>query len=232
MIKIGICDDEIIALKKLHKIISEGLKKIGVEGEISLFQRGTDLLKQEKQLDILFLDVVMPGMNGFEVGEKLREQGNYCKIIMETQCAERYKEAFYINAFRFVTKPLESYEVKKALEDALYAIGGMGRIEVYKERVKYNISQRDIFYIEAIDSSVEFILEEGIFRKESSLEVLEKVLDKKLFYRISRQCIVNMAQIDKYEKGIITINEKKKRISQRRKKNFDLKYNAYKMCRQ
>lgn len=232
MIKIGICDDEIIVLKKLHKIISEGLKKIGVEGEIRLFQKGMDLLKQEKGLDILFLDVVMPELNGFEVGERLRQQGNYCKIIMETQCAERYKEAFYINAFRFITKPLEPYEVKKALEDALYAMGGVGRIEVYKERVKYNIFQRDIFYIEAIDSSVEFTLEEGVFRKESSLEILEKVLDKKLFYRISRQCIVNIARIDKYEKGTIIINKEKKKVSQRRKKNFDLKYNAYKVCQQ
>ena len=104
------------------------------------------------------------------------------------------------------------------------------RIEVYKERIKYNIYERDIFYIEAINSSVEFILKEGVFRKESSLENMEKALNKERFYRISRQCIVNITKIDKYEKGIITINHKEKRVSQRRKKMFDMKYREYKAC--
>lgn len=230
MLEIGICDDEIIVLKKLKNIILEGLKQLKIEARICLFQNGLDLLKRKETLDILFLDVVMPGLNGFEIGERMRKRGSDCKIIMETRCDHRYKEAFCINAFRFVTKPIEKQEVQKALKEAIHALGVGERIEVYKERIKYNIYERDIFYIEAINSSVEFILKEGVFRKESSLENMEKALNKERFYRISRQCIVNITKIDKYEKGIITINHKEKRVSQRRKKMFDMKYREYKAC--
>ncbi|MFQ7979393.1 MAG: LytTR family DNA-binding domain-containing protein [Faecalimonas umbilicata] len=71
--------------------------------------------------------------------------------------------------------------------------------------------QRDILYIEAIDSSVEVILQEGRYRKESSLTELEKKLDDKVFFRINRQCIVNMAQIEKYERELCLLIIKRKK---------------------
>ena len=113
------------------------------------------------------------------------------------------------------------------MKETVAALEGVGKIGAYKDRVKCEILQRDILYIEAIDSSVEVILQEGRYRKESSLTELEKKLDDKVFFRINRQCIVNMAQIEKYEKGIVFIDNKKKKVSQRRKKEFITAYREY-----
>lgn len=227
MIKIGICDDEKIILEILQEIILECLKELNFKAEIVLFNKGKELLETEMELDILFLDIEMPQMDGIEVGKELRRKGEECKIIVATSRKERFKEAFCIDTFRFVTKPFEIEEIREALEEAVTALGGMEKIEVYKERVKCDILQRDILYIEAVDSSVEFVLNEGIFRKETSLTELEKELDEKVFFRINRQCIVNMAQIQKYEKGTVLINGENKKVSQRRKKEFVMTYREY-----
>ena len=227
MIKIGICDDEKIVLKILQRIILKCLEELGLRAEIVLFNKGKELLETDIKLDILFLDIEMPQMDGIETGKELRRKGEECKIIMATSKKERFKEAFYINTFRFITKPFEKEEVEEVFEEAMIALGGIEQIEVYKDRVKCKVLQRDILYIEAIDSSVEFILKEGKFRKESSLNELEKELNRKVFFRINRQCIVNMAQIEKYEKGMIFINKECKKVSQRRKKGFDMMYREY-----
>lgn len=228
MIKIGICDDEKIILEILQKMILVCLEELGFKAEIILFHKGKELLETDVKLDILFLDIEMPQIDGIETGKRLRRKGEECKIIMATSKKERFKEAFYINAFRFITKPFEKEEVEESLKEAIIALGGIEEIEVYKDRVKCTVLQRDILYIEAIDSSVEFVLKEGVFRKESSLNELEKELNEKVFFRINRQCIVNMAQIEKYEKGILFINNKEcKKVSQRRKKEFYIAYREY-----
>lgn len=227
MIKIGICDDEKIILGILKRNVLQCLEELKLEGEIILFNGAEELLEGGEVLDILFLDIEMPKMDGIEAGKIFREKNKNCKIIVATSRIERVKEFFYINTFRFITKPFEVEEIKQAIEAAVLALGGMGRIEAYKERVKYNILQKDILYIEAMDSSVEFTLKSGVFRKETSLTELEKELDKRIFFRISRHCIVNMAQIEKCENGIISIHDQKKKVSQRRRKEFDVIYREY-----
>lgn len=227
MIKIGICDDEKIILRILQKLVLQCMNELGFKAEIILFNNGKELLEAKTELDILFLDIEMPQMDGIEVGKRLRRKRNNCKIIVATSRKERFKEAFYIDTFRFVTKPFEIEEIQEALEEAVAALGGVEKIEVYKKRVKHDVLQRDIIYVEAIDSSVEFVLKEGIFRKETSLTELEKELDAKVFFRINRQCIVNIAKIEKYEKGTIFINNKSKKVSQRRKKEFIMAYREH-----
>ena len=223
MIKIGICDDEPIVCEILKKKVSICLVETNTEAEIECFYSGKELLDNSKKPDILFLDIEMPKLDGIETGKKLRENGKDCKIIVATSRVDRFKEAFHINTFRFITKPFEIDEIR----EAVISLGGTKKIEVYRNREKYNILCKDIFFIEAVESSIEFILEEGRYRKESSLSELEKELEKATFFRINRQCIVNIDKIEKYEKGNIFIHGYVKRVSQRRKKEFQIAYREH-----
>lgn len=227
MIKIGICDDEPIVCEILKKKVSICLAETKTEAEIECFYSGKELLDNSKKPDILFLDIEMPELDGIETGKKLRENGKDCKIIVATSRVDRFKEVFHINTFRFITKPFEIDEIREVLQDVVISLGGTKKIEVYRNREKYNILCKDIFFIEAVESSIEFILEEGRYRKESSLSELEKELEKATFFRINRQCIVNIDKIEKYEKGNIFIHGYIKRVSQRRKKEFQIAYREH-----
>lgn len=224
MLRIGICDDEDIILDILKKIVSNCLGQLECEAEIILFNSGKNLLEQKQQFNIVFLDLEMPELDGIETGRQLRRQQEDCKIIVATNRRDRFKEAFFIEAFRFVTKPFVETEIQEALDAAVIAIGGDKKIEVYQRRNKCVILQRDIIYIRAVDSSVEFISESGIYRKESSLNILEGELENKVFFRINRQCIVNMTKIQKYDKGMIMIAGEEMKISRRKMKEFSLRY--------
>ena len=224
MIKIGICDDERMIAGILKDLVQECMKELETESEVRTFDSGEKLLTEAGKLDILFLDIEMPGSDGIEVGRKLREQGDDCRIIMATSKVERFKDAFKINAFRFITKPFQKEEIKEALEAVLKTRIGMQEIELYRERNLYTFLQKDIICMMAVNSAVEFRLKEGIFRKETSLTDLEKVLDDRLFYRINKQCIVNMREIRDYRNGKILINEIEMKVSIRRKKEFEKAY--------
>lgn len=224
MIKVGICDDEKIVLELLKSLVEQCLKELGEDSTILTFDSGEKLLEEAKGLDILFLDIEMPGMDGIETGKRIPRQNPDCKIIMATSRQERFKEAFKINAFRFVTKPFQKEEIKEALKDVFQTRVGMEKIEVYRERVPYTFFQKDILYVATVDSSVEFVLRECVFRKETSLKELETILDDRIFYRVNKQCIVNMQHIDTYKNGVIRIGEAEIRVSIRKKKEFEKAY--------
>ena len=64
MLKIGICDDEQIVRDILRKKVEVCLNEAGVQAEIIFFQQGLDLLETGEDIDILFLDIEMPEMDG------------------------------------------------------------------------------------------------------------------------------------------------------------------------
>ncbi len=227
MIKIGICDDEKIVLRVLKKIIQKCMEEMEVENKIITFDSGKGLLKAIKELDILFLDINMPQLDGIEVGEKICEQGIGCKIIIASCMVERFKETFKINAFRFVTKPFKEEEIKESLGAALKTRIGLQKIELYRDRNLYEFFQKEILYMKAVNSAVEFVLRNGVFRRETSLSELDNILDEKLFYRINRQYIVNIGEVEQYKNGKIQICGIEMEVSIRKRKKFQKIYTLF-----
>ena len=193
MLKIGICDDEQIVSEILKRKVEICLREAGVQAEITLFSQGQDLFETGEDLDILFLDIEMPEMDGIEVGKKLRQKGNDCKIIVATSMVERFKEAFYIDAFRFVTKPFEMEEIR--------AIGG--EVELFIKGKKY--------------------------RKDITLTDLERELSETLFFRISRQYIVNLGEITEQKANMVKVAGETLKVSVRKQKDFEKAYLRYKL---
>lgn len=227
MLQIGVCDDEKITLRFLYKTIKFILDKKSVGAQIHLFSSGKMLLQKNIKLDILFLDIEMPGMDGIETGKEYLKQlkdRRDCKIIMASGAIERFKEVFKIQPFRFITKPFSLEEMEEVIEETLECTQGMSRIDIYKNRRMYKICQRDIKYIISIGSFVEVYTKSDKYRSEASLSQLEKELEPELFYRVNRNCIVNLKYIAHYKEGEIIIDQENLNVSSRRKKDFEEKF--------
>jgi len=223
-IMIGICDDEQLILNLLIRRIEECIVKNGWIAEIITFESGINLLERVLELDVVFLDIEMPDLDGIEVGKYIQSQNNNCKIIMETSKVERFKEAFTINAFRFITKPFEVDEIEEALQAVWNLQIGMELIELYERRIRYSFLQKEIEYIISYDSYSEFSVGNRVFRKEIALNELEKILDMSLFHRVHRQYMVNMLWIVRYKNGVINLDKKEIPVSRRKKKDFEQAY--------
>lgn len=229
MLKIGICDDKKMIVKALKEILEECMEEEGIQGKITEFYSGQELLTGYSGEEAVFLDIDMPGMDGIETGRNIRKRGYDCKIIMATGVEARFKEAFQIEALRFISKPFQKREIKEALEAVLKTRIGTEGIELYSGRSLYFFPQKKIQYIIAVNSAAEFMLEEGVFRKETSLAELENVLDRRLFYRVSKQCIVNMEKIIAYKSGKILLRDCEIKVSVRKKKEFEKAYMEYRI---
>lgn len=224
MLNIAICDDEKLILDEMNQIVTAFLNDKGYDSQIMLFENGEGILERAEEIDIVFMDIEMIRVDGLELGKEIKERNPRCKVIMATAMAERYKEAFRIQAHRFVTKPFDKSDVEEALISAIEAISLSGYIEVYYQRNKYNILQEDIQYIEAYGSYTEIELDGKRFRKETSLMELENTMSDILFVRVDRKYIVNLRYIKNYSSDKFMIGEKKFSISRRNRKEFERKY--------
>lgn len=227
MIKTGICDDKKRSLTLLEGTISECLKELETAAEIFTYDSGKDLLKDYEQLDLIFLDIEMPEMDGIETGKIIREKGYAGKIIMASANTEKFKEAFTIDTFRFVSKPFQKEEVMEALKDYIETRLGTEEIKVHRKRNEFVFYQKEILYVYAVNSSIELCMRNGIYRMEGSLSELEGILDPRLFYKISKQYIVNLKEISKYQDEKVTIQGTELKVSVRRKKDFEKAYQMF-----
>ncbi len=224
ILHVGICDDEKIFLNNLKDIVESCLNEMGVDYHLSCFQSGEAVVEAAEKLDIIFLDIAMPEMDGIATGEQIQRINQECRIIIASSMIERFKEAFQINALRFITKPYEREEIQEALNAIMQRRLGEGVMELYRERKKYSVKQRQIKHFIAYDGYVEVKAGEYTFRTEMCLNDLEQCLDDKLFFRIHKKYIINMLWIDEFNDKVVWIEEKEFKISRRKKQEFNKKY--------
>jgi DNA-binding LytR/AlgR family response regulator len=220
-LKIGLCDDE----KAVHDLISGILDS---EYVLIHYFSGEELLEGEEILDCLLLDIDMPEMDGIEVARHLNRRGVSYRIIMLTSKSERFKEAFEINAFRFVTKPVDEKELRHAIEDVYHRMLGTEKVKIYKEGKAYTVSQKEIVFIMANRYSTIIYTAQQEFRSEKSLVQWAQILEPKLFYQCHKSYIVNLARVIELENAYVRMSTGEKvAVSRRKWKDLQMKYMDY-----
>ena len=224
MLQIAICDDVVEQTLVLQNYVREYCERGKIEYKLYIYTSGIEMLADAEKMDIVFLDIEMPNLDGIETGRQIREKNSVCRIIMATCMVERMKEAFFIEAFRFIIKPFDQKEVEEALDACMKKILGSRSILLYLNRNIYEVHQSEIQYIITYDSACEYRVRDKMLRSETSLRELESQLDNRLFFRVHRKYIVNMAHIRSYKNGQIQMKDVKLPVSRRRKKEFEQAY--------
>lgn len=232
IIRIAICDDILEMTKFMTNIISNIMDEKKIEYEILAFQSGRDLLEQIDNVNLVFLDLEMPEMDGIKTGERIRRENEKCKIIVASAREDRMKEVFRLDAMRFVSKPYDREEIMEAIDAYLqtYQVG-LQKIEVYKNRKPYYIMQREIRYIQAYNGAVNIYARNTVFHKEVTLSKMEEMLDEHIFFKIHKAIIVGLGFVTEYTKDKVFIDKEILPLSRRNSKefervfmDFDLKY--------
>jgi two-component system, LytTR family, response regulator len=170
---------------------------------------------QELKPDVVFLDVQMPKLTGFEMLELLE---NPPVIIFTTAYNEYAIKAFEMNAVDYLLKPFSRDRFAKAVEKAREKLGSKEVTPALKEFVnKVSASEKTerivvktgtkiqvipvetLLYLEAQDDYVMLYTAEGKHLKQQTMKHYETTLDNKTFVRIHRSYIVNVHQVVKIE---------------------------------
>lgn len=151
---------------------------------------------------------------------------------MLTSKTERFKEAFKIGAFRFVTKPIEQQEVFDAIDDVRARMIGNKELTLFRDGKNYTIPQKDIMYVMIDKTSAYAFTEKHDFRSNNPLSWWEQELDERLFVRCHKSYIVNLSKIAEIEKKmirlvsgeLIPVARRRKEELERRFMKYDTKY--------
>ncbi|MBN1986234.1 MAG: LytTR family transcriptional regulator DNA-binding domain-containing protein [Prolixibacteraceae bacterium] len=224
-----IVEDEELA-RNLLKSFLKTMDNIEMVGECENGFEGVKVINELKP-DLVFLDIQMPKITGFEMLELLEHKP---QIIFATAYDQYALKAFEYNAADYLLKPYSKDRLAEAVDKVVERIRTEGTTSdiadkisdypreeyldriVVKDRHKIHISPVDqVRYIESMDDYVMIYTTEGRFMKQKTMKYFENALNPKDFIRIHRSYIVKVdeiSEIQQYEKEsyIVILHDKTK----------------------
>lgn len=210
-----IIDDEKLARELLHEYL-EGYPEIEVIGECAKGNEAVEKINKLKP-DLIFLDVQMPGMNGFDVLEEIDHE----PYVIFTTAYDQYAiKAFEKNAVDYLLKPLDEERFRIAVNRALKRkTADTGSIEellrsiksdrgknfeshifVQKSEKLFNLPVEEIVYLEASGDYTVITTKNDQFVSSSGIGKLEEIMDPDTFIRVHRSTIINLNCLKEIER--------------------------------
>ncbi len=201
MLQIAVCDDEIIECCNMAKKIKDILEEMKIPCIIRQFQSGGELLHAPEHFDIVFLDIIMRDLNGLKTAQIFREKFDRILIFMSSS-REYVFEAYDVEAFQYLLKPVEDGKLKSVLQKAVLKTESRSQefIIVSRERQKKKLFLDDIYYFEIQGRVVYVHGPEGIFTYYEQIGELENKLRDKGFFRCHKSYLINLKYIDGYNR--------------------------------
>lgn len=214
-VKCIIIDDEKLARDLLSEYL-EGFPQIEVIAECAKGQEAIDQINKLKP-DLIFLDVQMPGKNGFDVLEEI-DHDPY--VIFSTAYDQYAIKAFEKNAVDYMLKPLDEERFRLAVNRALDRIkseqnnleqllkslkvdrggGYESHIFVQKSEKLFNLPVEEIVYLEASGDYTIITTKNDQFVSSSGIGKLEEIMNPEIFIRIHRSTIINLNSLKEIER--------------------------------
>lgn len=201
MIRVAVCDDEKYMAGAVKKMAADFFRAQNIETVIEVFLSGKELLKYEKTIDILFLDIQMKETDGMETARILRRRGFKGYLIFITVLRETVFEAFEVQAYDYLVKPIEQSRFQKTMERVLASMQSAGEANLLVQRGYESrlVPFEQIIFCEIIDRKVYLHLTSfEIVDYYDRIENLETKLDGR-FFRCHRSFLINLQYLRSYK---------------------------------
>ena len=192
--RILLCDDDKVILEQLRLLVSDYFRENGgQQPELVCYGSGDALLRGETRADIAFLDVEMPGINGIQLGAKLKERNPHIKIFIVTSYPDYLDEAMKFQVFRYLSKPIDKERLFRNLKDAVYQHNMESReFPIVTNDGVFVRRAEEIVCVEAVQRKVLIHTVDGILQSTQTMEHWRQMLTLPCFYITHRSFIVNM----------------------------------------
>jgi two-component system LytT family response regulator len=207
-IRAFLIEDEPLALKRLARLLE-------TTGRVEVVGRATDPERGLKQVaaadaDVLFLDIHMPGLSGFEIVERLPAGP---LVVFTTAYDQHAIQAFEVNAFDYLLKPIEPARLDRTLDrvasrrhapgdGALERLARHLRGSEFSERLASRVGERvqliavgQVTHVIARDRATFAVTAAGEHILDVTIAELERKLDPATFFRIHRGTLVNLGWV-------------------------------------
>ncbi len=234
--KVAICDDNTAMLDFLSVCVAETLKKYNVPHEISCFSGGKDFVEQHNKtpFEVIFLDIKMPDIDGFEVANNIRRGSDNTQIIFVTTEDGLVYDSFNYQPFWFVPKTdpeILKAKLQTVIKKLTEKMAQNRRIclKLPRGEERYIYSD-EILYLYSQSNYLNIMYGAETINIREKISVFSEKLPPQMFARIHNRYIVNMQQIaavDYTDYKIILKNDETLYVSRAYKAPFLDQYNLY-----
>jgi DNA-binding LytR/AlgR family response regulator len=233
MMKCIIVDDEPLAREGIQLLV-ENTKGLSLEGCFNNAQSAGEFLTDGK-IDLIFLDINMPGINGIEFAETLPEK---TLLIFITAYAEYALKGYELDAVDYLVKPVHAERFQKAIDKALsyhkllVTENNKSDIEtitsdyifIKSERKYFKIVFNDILFIEGLKDYVVIHTATQKIITAMNVKTINSQLPTQVFARISKSYIVNIRHISSFDNNSLLINNHEITIGNNYRNHFFEEY--------
>lgn len=205
MLSCIIVEDEFPAREELKYFI-ENHEGIELEKE---FDNPIDALKyiQDSRVDVIFLDINMPELDGMSLGKLITKLAPNTKIVFITAYRDYAAEAFEIKAFDYILKPYSDERINEILDNLIACKNGdnlkensrINKITVHLDEKMVVLSLDEIYYIEVVEKESVVCTKTQRYTSKFKISKWEEILPKNKFYRSHRSYIVNLDKVREVE---------------------------------
>jgi two-component system LytT family response regulator len=218
MIKAIIVDDEPYCCETLATLLERYCPQVTVAAICYSGKEALTAIK-EQQPQILFLDIEMPQMNGFELLERLPEIG--FELIFTTSYDQYAIKAFHFSALDYLLKPIDREELQKAVQKVMQRLQKPlpQQLEILLQKINHPTSAIQKIALPTMEG-LQMIATDSIIRCESdsnytifflkskqklvvsrTLKEVEEMLEEHAFLRVHNSYLVNLNEVSKYVRG-------------------------------
>ncbi len=201
MYRIILCDDD----KRLSAQMEYFFKMNSIKVDYESVTEGEELLKrveENNQYDIFLIGNMLKRFNGIQIAKQLRSMGNRGEIIFISGIEGFFADAFEVEAFRFMKKPLDWKKFRNCIQLLIEKLNMNNKYFYYKrENVISKIPFDDILYFESSRRVINIVTKNGTYSYYDRLDAVEEYIRQKncFFIRIHKSYLVNSLHITQYE---------------------------------
>ena len=216
--KIAICDDEASCRAQIYDLLCDYVEdRKDKEIQVELFTSPEALLRTVQEgsiFDIVILDIVMPGMNGIQLGQALRNESIDQKIVYLTSSEEYALDSFRVRAFDYLLKPVEKKTLFPVLDEAISSIHIKKdkSLIIKTKETNARVTFDSILYAELAKHAIVYHLIGGKTVESTTLrttfsEAMQELLTDRRFLLCGTSTLVNLHHITMVENESIVFQD-------------------------
>lgn len=189
MIKIAICDDNLLDAKGLYKIIADYFDFQNIKAQIEIFNNGNEFLPNVKNFQLLILDIMLSNELGTDLAKKIHSKNSDAQIMFYSSNLEFAPDAFDSYGNGFITKPLNKKKIYTSLDRVMKKV--KKRSISFREiinNLEICIDINDIEYISSSGKYTIFHIKNKEFKSNRGIKEWESELEKDQFFCVKEDC--------------------------------------------
>lgn len=183
-----------------------------MEFKVSVFYDGKSILDNyTSDYDAVFLDIQMPGINGMEVAERIRDMDEDVVLMFITNMAQYAISGYSVGALDFVMKPVNYYTFSMKVGRVLKKVQKKAKeqhtiVLLLPDGIKM-LDTKQIYYVEIQNRLLHYHTTEGEFVVKGTMQSVEETLESYSFAKCNHWYMVNLMHVKEVKKNIVVVGE-------------------------